>query len=275
MQYDQGACFLAGLGFGAGLMYLLDPNSGRRRRALVRDQMVHAGQETEDFLEDAWKDAQHRATGLAAETSAMFKCDHTSDEVLVDRVRSHLGRHCSHPHAIRVSAEGGHVTLSGPILERDLCGVIRAVRNVRGVRCMENHLDVHESPGAVAGLQGEPRHARRRTWMSSNWSPSTRLVAGMTGGALLGYGMTQSFPSACLLGSLGTCLLTRSIINQPIVELCGAQGQRFMESLSGSHEIKLGNREKEREQERENVNRNEIRDREKTLHFSEDQPVAV
>lgn len=32
---------LGGAGLGAGLMYLLDPDGGRRRRALVRDKAVH------------------------------------------------------------------------------------------------------------------------------------------------------------------------------------------------------------------------------------------
>ena len=33
---------LAGVGMGAGLMYILDPQTGRRRRALARDKMANA-----------------------------------------------------------------------------------------------------------------------------------------------------------------------------------------------------------------------------------------
>ena len=43
-------------------MYLLDPNSGRRRRALVRDQMIHAGHEAEDFFSGmSFEDLQKKA----------------------------------------------------------------------------------------------------------------------------------------------------------------------------------------------------------------------
>ena len=41
---------LAGAGLGAGLMYILDPQQGRRRRALMRDQFVHALHELDDAI---------------------------------------------------------------------------------------------------------------------------------------------------------------------------------------------------------------------------------
>lgn len=43
---------LMGMVLGAGIMYLLDPDRGKRRRSLVRDQMVHAGHELEELKED-------------------------------------------------------------------------------------------------------------------------------------------------------------------------------------------------------------------------------
>src|SRR5690606_28971160 len=39
---------LIGMAMGAGMMYLLDPGRGARRRALIRDQVVHGAHEIED-----------------------------------------------------------------------------------------------------------------------------------------------------------------------------------------------------------------------------------
>jgi hypothetical protein len=42
-EMNPGLAALCGLGMGAGLMFIFDPVRGKRRRALVRDQLVHAG----------------------------------------------------------------------------------------------------------------------------------------------------------------------------------------------------------------------------------------
>ena len=44
------AALLGGIGIGAALMYLLDPDRGRRRRALVRDKAVHFARVSGDRL---------------------------------------------------------------------------------------------------------------------------------------------------------------------------------------------------------------------------------
>lgn len=58
-----------GLGFclGAVAMYYLDPDRGRRRRALVRDQAVHLTHETEDLINRKAQHYRNRATGIIAE----------------------------------------------------------------------------------------------------------------------------------------------------------------------------------------------------------------
>jgi hypothetical protein len=66
---------LAALGIGALAMYLFDPASGRRRRALLRDQLVHARHEIAeiaDYTEGTAKDLRNRAYGLAAEARGMI-----------------------------------------------------------------------------------------------------------------------------------------------------------------------------------------------------------
>jgi len=51
------ACaFLAGAAIGAGLMYLLDPQGGRRRRALIRDKAYGWANDAQEY---AGKTARH------------------------------------------------------------------------------------------------------------------------------------------------------------------------------------------------------------------------
>ena len=64
---------LSGLGLGAGLMFLLDPDKGRRRRALVRDKAVHYGKVT---AAEAARHLQHlsnKTHGLAAEVKGKLE----------------------------------------------------------------------------------------------------------------------------------------------------------------------------------------------------------
>ena len=54
-------------GLGALTMYLLDPDHGRRRRALLRDQFVHARRVVRERASGTARDLSNRAYGLAAE----------------------------------------------------------------------------------------------------------------------------------------------------------------------------------------------------------------
>jgi hypothetical protein len=67
------AAILGALGVGALLMYFFDPVSGRRRRALLRDQAVHAQHEIGDYAEGTAKDLRNRAQGLVAEARGMME----------------------------------------------------------------------------------------------------------------------------------------------------------------------------------------------------------
>jgi hypothetical protein len=64
---------LGALGIGALAMYFYDPVSGKRRRALLRDQLVHARHEIGDYAEGATKDLRNRAYGLVAEARGVVE----------------------------------------------------------------------------------------------------------------------------------------------------------------------------------------------------------
>ncbi len=70
IRYESsGASFFALLGAlsaGAALMYFLDPDNGRRRRALVRDQVAHGRNVLQDVTEAAVHNAANQTRGAIA-----------------------------------------------------------------------------------------------------------------------------------------------------------------------------------------------------------------
>ena len=66
---------LGGLGAGAALMYLLDPDGGNRRRALIRDKMVKLNRQTQDAVSGRVKDMSNRAKGMLHEAKSMVEPD--------------------------------------------------------------------------------------------------------------------------------------------------------------------------------------------------------
>ena len=61
-------CWLAtGLAAGAALMYFLDPENGRRRRELMRDQALQAKGRLADKASGTARELKDRAYGLYAE----------------------------------------------------------------------------------------------------------------------------------------------------------------------------------------------------------------
>lgn len=59
---------LGGATLGAGLMYILDPEGGRRRRALARDKAVHLSKTGGQALGKTSRDLLNRGKGVAART---------------------------------------------------------------------------------------------------------------------------------------------------------------------------------------------------------------
>jgi hypothetical protein len=225
---NREATLLAGgIGLGAALMYILDPDRGRRRRALLRDQLLSAAHRAPDVVGTAARDLSNRARGLAAEAGSMFSSDEVSDDVLVARVRSKMGRVVSHPHAVEVTADQGRVTLSGPVLAREVGELLSCASRVSGVTGVENRLEVHEEAGNVSALQGGRRRADRFEFFQENWSPMARLLAGVTGGALAAYGLSRRDPLSLAVGAAGVGLLARGVTNKDASRLVGAGAALF------------------------------------------------
>lgn len=156
---DSMATFLLGMAAGAVMMYITDPVAGRRRRALVRDKAISTLHDAEDTLSRTTEDLRNRASGAAAELRGRLTEKGVDDETLAARVSAELGRVSTHPRAIDVTVHNGCVTLGGDILQREADTVEDAVRKVRGVAEVRNHVRSHETPGGLPQLQGEGRVA--------------------------------------------------------------------------------------------------------------------
>ncbi len=193
------------IGLGAGLMYLFDPQLGRSRRARMANQLRGTLNELTDTFDEGVRDIRHRAYGTLAEARSGLTADDADDRVIVERVRSKMGRWVSHPRGIEVSSRGGLVTLRGPILRAEADRLLEVVSGVRGVREVIDRLEVHESPGSHPALQGGSlRPGERAELWQENWSPGTKVMLG-TAGAVAGLALVRQsglmLPALALAGA--------------------------------------------------------------------------
>lgn len=135
---------------GAGLMYLLDPDRGARRRALVRDQATSAQRRAIRTLQATFEDARSRASGTLAEAQQRWRGEDVPDGTLVERVRSRLGLVSSDPSAIEVTAREGCVTLRGVVGRAELAAIVRAAKWTRGVRLVDDQLEARDDNATEA-----------------------------------------------------------------------------------------------------------------------------
>lgn len=146
--------FIGALLVGAGLAYLLDPDRGGRRRALVRDKASRARHKLAEEFDATARDLRNRASGAAAELRSRFRREQVEDDVLHERVRSAIGRVVSHPGALHVTASDGRVTLRGQVLEDEVDNLLSTAKQVRGVSQVVNELEVQSAAGNIPSLQG-------------------------------------------------------------------------------------------------------------------------
>jgi hypothetical protein len=176
---------MSGVAVGAGLMYLLDPDAGRRRRAAARDKWTHEKHEVREAIEATRKDAGHRLHGWMVELQGSLHPETVTDDVLAERVRARMGRVISHPRAVEVSVDGGVVTLGGHVLRREASALVAGVYRVRGVHDVVNRLNLHDQAGGIGELTGPGHRGARHPLLQKRWSPSVRLLVAVVGGSLL------------------------------------------------------------------------------------------
>ncbi len=140
----------ASLGLGAALMYLLDPEHGRRRRAELRDRSSHLVRKGGHLGATVARNLGNHLRGYVAEMQARATGGQVPDDVLVERVRSKLGHVVQHPGAIEATASNGLVTLTGGALPDEIDKLTDKVGMIRGVVSVDNRLE-----GRIWGTNGQ------------------------------------------------------------------------------------------------------------------------
>jgi osmotically-inducible protein OsmY len=147
---------IGGLAVGAGLMYLLDPASGRRRRALLCDKMVHARKLSTDRVGSGARDVANRGRGLAARVRSTLRREPVDDRRVEERVRAKIGRVVANPGELEVHSSAGVVTLSGAVATEEADALLRSVQTVPGVRQVVDRLTPRLGPAHPPELRGAP-----------------------------------------------------------------------------------------------------------------------
>ena len=207
---------------GALFMYFTDSRTGRRRRALLADRLVHAEKVIGNAPRVIGRDLLHRARGLWAQYKRWLGNAAVSDAEVAARVRAKLGRFVSHPHAVESTIHDGRVTLSGPILEHEIEPLLHSICRVDGVRDVENRLRSYDDAAHIPALQGGvPRAGERFELMQERWSPAARVLMSGVGAGLIAQGLRAGGVLGCASAVLGGALVARCATNRGTSSLLG------------------------------------------------------
>ena len=206
---------LKGIVYGAGVMYFLDPERGRRRRARIRDRAIGFGNDLHEIWDKGSRDLANRAAGVASETRRALDLSPVDDEQLTQRVRSVLGHCITDAKAVEVQTNAGFVTLRGHMRPGEPERALPSIERISGVRGVESALNIQGSP---VGPVFESRAMR----------PGTRLLMTAGGGLLLLNGLSRHGFMPKLLGSFGVGMLAQGLSN-PAYSRLGSSGRRGIE----------------------------------------------
>jgi hypothetical protein len=130
----KGLALMAGIGYGLGMMYLLDPDLGRRRRALVRGQMTHVRNHARRWLRHQLRNGFNHLRGSVSELRARMREIQVDDEILRERVRARIGHVVANPGSLDIVCHNGGVLVRGPLVEGEREKIEQRLSHTRGVR---------------------------------------------------------------------------------------------------------------------------------------------
>lgn len=207
-----------GVAVAGGAAYFLDGERGHERRAALAANTRRLGKQVGDTAAKSLADSWHHLAGPAKQAwLGLARSEWPDDRVLVERIRSRMGRLVSHPHKIHVVSDEAVVTLWGTATEEERLRLVRYVKTVPGVREVINHIEIHEGEAPLATEISPFKQARQDTLL--NWNPAKRLLAGMAGTAALMYGMRRKDPVGVSISVLGAGLAAASTMKKNVHSL--------------------------------------------------------
>lgn len=193
---------LRGALYGAGAMYFLDPDRGRRRRAEVGRRSSRLLHEAEDLWTKGCRDLMNRGTGAAAEARRFLVASPADDNVITARVRSVLGHHVIDARSVEVTTVDGHVTLRGTVRPGEPELLLPAIERIPGVREVRSGLT---AAGAAVGP----------TCPETGLAPGPRLLMTASGALLLLHGLARRGFGPTFLGTVGLGMFVRGLTDRP------------------------------------------------------------
>ena len=125
---------------GAAVMYYLDPQGGRRRRALVRDRGLAVGHQAQRTVRNKALNAADRTRGALARARAAFSDAPVDDDILHDRIRARLGHLVEHPGQLNVDVQQGYVILRGHASIEEIEDLTTQLPAMPGVVAVDNRI---------------------------------------------------------------------------------------------------------------------------------------
>ena len=197
---------------GAAAVYFLDKKRGKGRRQNFLRGADRMGREIAEAARKAAIDTEHRLSGMIKHAWFSLVSEAPEDEILAEQIRARLGRLVSRPHDIHVLVDHGRVALWGSAPEIEAADLVHAVRGMRGVTEVDNHLELREP----AGDQSTNLYQRAKKETSLNLSPSARLLIGTAGATAAMVGVRRKDPLGAALTVAGTGLIVHSVLNKNI-----------------------------------------------------------
>jgi|tagenome__1003787_1003787.scaffolds.fasta_scaffold20941589_2 osmotically-inducible protein OsmY len=150
--------FAAGAAAGAAAAHFLDPQSGRRRRAVARDQAISKAKQGASAAQSQAQHAAGKVQGAAAgATPSSTRLEDADDVTLARKVETEIFRDPAAPKGdVSVDVQAGVAYLRGAV--NDASWIERlgeAARQVDGVTSVKNLLHTTGTPAPTA----EPRGA--------------------------------------------------------------------------------------------------------------------